>query len=440
MSHGSAVIQKMMSVVLAMMLGLFLFGAAYAEENNAQNAQKELAAGVQSWSEQMSRAPHYGFTGTEYNKAEWPIIMMRMATIGQMPYSEALRIGKYLSLLAPEPKKYLEPLDWFNRNVVFKGIASVSSDLKGEREASMTYSQEIYARLGDRWLLQLEPEFNLSLNPGPHVLDFGFEYVHLTYFLGDHVQLTAGKIINDFNFSRARLHPSWINLSQDLPWVTGMVPESTLGGKIGWNYRIADKVMLNGSFFGGTGRELSWFDANPMFGARIGTYFPEKNLEFGVSYATTRGDHIAGGYFIKKIESVQLQGEVARSTDQGSAYWLEASVNLGAVLPVKNETARAMLNRVTPVLRWQQFFAKHRDEADAEMPQQDDASGGMMTMMSSGGHDEGSLPEKNASQLYTGINYELFRLGPYAAKLQAGYAFGFGGTDNQAKAGIVFRW
>lgn len=431
MLHGSAVVRKMMSIVLAMMLGLFLYGAAYAEEN----AQKDLAGGVQSWSEETNRAPHYGFTGTEYDKAEWPIIMMRMATIGQMPYSEALRIGSYLSLLAPESKAYPEPLGWVNRHFVVNGIGYFSSDLKNkEHETGILFSPNIYARFGERWLLQLEPEFKLSLHPDKKFDLEGIEYVHLTYFWGDRLQLTAGKIINDFNFSRARLHSNWANLSQDLPWASGMVPESTLGGKVGWNYQIAEGVRLNGSFWGGTGRTEPRFQADPMFGTRIGTYFPEKNLEFGVSYATTRGENIVGGYFIKNMEPAKLQGEVVKSMDKGTAYWLEASANLRA-LPVKNETAKAILSRITPVLRWQQFFAKHHhDEAEAD-EHHDDAS----MEMSSGGHDEG-LPEKNAQELYMGINYELFRFGPYVAKLQAGYAFGFGGTDNQTKAGIVFRW
>lgn len=432
MLYRSAVVRKMMSVILAMALGLFLFGVANAEEN--KNAQKDLAGSIQSWSEQTRRAPHYGFTGTEYNKDEWPIIMLRMATIGQMPYSEAMQIANYLSLLAPESKAYPEPLGWLNSHFVVNGIGYFSSDLKNkEHETGMLFSPNIYARFGERWLLQLEPEFNLSLHPGKKDFDLeGIEYVHLTYFAGDHLQLTAGKIINDFNFSRARLHSNWANVSQDLPWASSFVPESTLGGKVGWNYQIAEGVRLNGSFWGGTGRTEPRFEADPMFGTRMGAYFPERNLEAGVSYATTRGENIVGGYFIKTMEPVKLQGEVVKSMDKGTAYWLEASVNFKA-LPIRNETAKAILSRVTPVLRWQQFWAKGRGHHEESEEVSD------MGMESSGGHDE-SLPEKNAQELYAGLNYELFRYGPYTVKFQIGHGFGFGETGNTTKAGIVFRW
>ncbi len=327
--------------------------------------------------------------------------MLQMATIGQIPYSEAVSIANYMSGFAPEARP-----DWISRHFVFPGYSGARFNLREEKEVEVEYAQRILGLLGDRLLLYAEPEFEVKFNAEEEV-DAALEFMNLTYFLGDRLQITGGLILTDFNISNVRLHPMWINLSQDLPWARYFVPETTLGGKIGWNVTVG-KATLYGTFFSGRETKTPYIEAENVVGARVGTFMPALELELGLSYAYIKEEkeNVFGGYLVKRIGPGRIQGEFATSKEKGSTYWLEASSSL--------DFLGAVGERITPVIRWQQYSAK-------DLPPE-------------------NVPQGDAQELYIGLNLDLLRSGPYLARLQAGYAFGFKAAEDKAKVSLIFRW
>ena len=111
-----------------------------------------------------------------------------------------------------------------------------------------------------------------------------------------------------------------------------------------------------------------------MVGGRIGM-LPIRNLEFGVSYATSDPDdvrlHMIGVDAWYNYEGLEFRGEYAYlERDNGSlganvqGYWIQAAYRLNRIF-TEREGLRGVANRLEPVVRYGQvskFSEKNRDQ------------------------------------------------------------------------------
>ncbi len=449
-------------------------------------APTDAGKGAVSWTQQMARAPHRSFTGKEYCSEKWNIIMPQMATYGQLSYHEARNIAAFLGS-ATEPCGD----SWFAKNVLLGGygaITHVRDDDEKESTTDALYAQHFFVNFTDRLQLQGELEFEKPLSPSGSGEFEGAEYLNLTYFAGDHVQLTAGKILNDFNYSNLRLHPVWMNLAIDAPWAAGFIPGTTQGGKIGVHHEL-NGAILGGTIFGGNENTSRRLAADEMVGGRFGVYLPERKLEFGVSAAeaeVNNNETVYGGYAIKKFPKLKLEGELAKDSDRMS-YWIGATAR-----PWTNNDS--WWSRFSLVARFQEFdldeapgHAEEDVHADDEVHEEGDAHDEVGEVHVEGlrfaanedhgaeevghieeeaghadeeaGHEDGevghadeevghadegghhaALPEGDAKEWYFGVNYDHPPMKNVHFRLQAGYFSGSGLAHDGWRARASFHW
>jgi len=415
-------------------------------------AAADASKGAVSWTKQMARAPHQTFTGKEYCREKWGIIMPQMATYGQLSFHEAQNIATFLGSAS-------QPCGdgWFNQNVLLAGYGAITvqrDNDEGETTSRALYAQHIFVRPSQRTLFQGEFEFAKSLNPSEDVEFEGAEYLNLTYFAGDHTQVTVGKVLNDFNYSNLRLHPVWMNLAVTQPWAAGLVPSTTMGGKVGVHWE-ANGAILGGTVFGGSKSETRYLEADEMVGARFGAYLPASNLELGVSAAKADENDdktVYGGYAIKKFTRTKLEGELAADSDR-TTFWVGATVN-----PWQS----GWLSRVSLVGRYQEFRVDtpvgHAEE-EADGHDDGDAHVDALRLVRNEGHDEGAngvveepghgeeggghhalLPDADAKEWYLGLVYDHPAMRSVHLRFQAGYVAGSGDAHDGWRAQAAFHW
>ncbi len=449
-------LRKLLGALIALPLVFGLTGPAGAKE--------DLAAGASGWGKQMQRAPHPAFAGPEFCKDKWRIILSQMSTYGQLKYDEAMNIAGFVQLAAPDCAD-----DWLSKHVLFSGYGGVgfAVDEDGEYESGTAYSQQIYALLRDRLLLQVEGEFTRPFSSEYSTEFEGFDYLNLTYFLNNNVHASAGKLLSDFNFSNIRLHPGWINPYAELPWSTSFTPMSTLGGKLSFTKDVREGVNVHATVWGGVESSGRYFDAQQLAGVRLGASLPKHRLEVGTSFALVgdEADPVLGAYFIKKWTDFDFSGELAVD-DNRLTYWA-------------GSTFRPFDNGITFVARWQGIsvdaprgpVAQLHEEPGHEEPGHEeptheepgheepgheepgheeplgpphaDVAGGHG---GDGGHGaHGGAPEEDAGELYLGVNYDIPRFQlrgrSFDTRLKAGYAFGFeGDSGDRLLAGLTLHW
>jgi len=390
-------------------------------------AAPDAGKGAVSWTQQMARAPHRTFTGKEYCKEKWDIIMPQMATYGQLSFHEARNIAAFLGS-ASKPCGD----SWFDKNVLLAGYGVLTTQRDNDTHESETeaeYAQHLFIKFSDRTLFQSEFEFAKHLDPSEDAEFEGAEYFNLTYFAGDHVDVSVGKILNDFNFSTLRLHPAWMNLAGNLPWTAQFLPHTTMGGKIGAHWET-NGAILGGTVYGGSDSETKYLEADEMVGGRFGAYLPASNLEFGVSAAKADANDdktVYGAYAIKKFTRGKLEGEVAADSDR-SSFWVG-----GTYQPWQSE----VLSRVSLVTRFQNYHTNepmHHDE--------DEHVDAAINVASADEEEEhhGALPEGNAKEWYLGLVYDHPAIRSVHFRLQAGYVAGSGEAHDGWRAQAAFHW
>jgi len=416
---------------------VILAGAWYPIQTMAFT-RADPGQGAVSWSQQMPRAPHRIYTGKELCREQWGIVMSQMATYGQLSFKEAQNIAAFLGASSKPCGD-----SWAAKNVLLAGYGAVTwnrDNDEGETTIDSLYAQHIFVRPSEHTLVQAELEFAKPLDPAGDLTFEGLEYLNLSFFPGNHVQVSLGKLLSDFNYSNLRLHPVWMNLAVTQPWAAGLVPRVTMGGKIGVHGKV-DGAIIGGTLFGGNDSETKYLEAQQVFGGRAGAYLPARGLEFGVSMAETdlNGDQtVYGAYGIKRFTRAKLEGEFAATSDQ-TTYWLGVTVRPW-------QSRGGWLSRFSMVTRYQEISVDQEAGGDAHEADEDHAAG-LRAASSAGGEEEegeghhSALPAADAKEWYFGVMYDhptaLERL---HLRFQAGYVKGSGAASDGWRAQAAFHW
>ncbi len=405
----------------------------------------DVGSGAASWGKQMARAPHRSYTGKEYCREKWNIIMPQMATYGQLSFHEAQNIAAFIGS-ATDPCGDT----WFDKNLLLGGYGALTSERdkdEGETTTTALYAQHIFALLSERLLFQAELEFEKPVSPSADVEFEGAEYLNLTYFAGEHVQATVGKVLNDFNYSNLRLHPVWMNLAITQPWAAGFIPSTTLGGKLGVHWET-NKNIFGATLFGGGDSDTNYLEADEMIGLRVGAYLPAKTLEMGLSAARAEendDETVYGVYAIKKFDRLKLEGELAWDSDRMS-HWIG-----GTVRPWRSK----MGSRVSLVTRFQEFRVDepehvegddHGEEVHADslnVAREDEHGDEEEHAEENHGEEAGHhalLPGADAKEWFFGFIYDHPAINNLHLRFQAGYVAGSGAAHDGWRAQAAFNW
>lgn len=210
-------------------------------------------------------------------------------------------------------------------------------------------------KIGDRILIEAEPEFDLESEEGEGKTNVNLEYADISFVLNDYMTLRGGLFLTPFGQFPERIHPAWINKLPDFPLVYkeegGLVPFSSLGFELRgafpvhsmkFNYAlyVANGPQLRTDSADGAGTlEGGNFDdnnSNKMLGGRIG-FLPLPELEIGYSIqgGEAGGEGFHGVNFL--LQGVDLayvkDFEPIKGTVELRAEWVWSDVDTATYDP-----------------------------------------------------------------------------------------------------------
>jgi len=185
------------------------------------------------------------------------------------------------------------------------GYADVGyADTKGQPGSFNvgTFSPIFHYQFSDMVMLEAELEFGIDEAGKSEV---GVDYLTIDYFINDYVALIAGKFLSPLGQFRQNLHPSWINKMASAPVGFGhdqAAPNAEVGLMLKGGFST-DSGSNNYSLYIGNGPTLELEapdeiemietpglnkdgEGKKVVGGRYGLFFPEQQLDIGVSAAT----------------------------------------------------------------------------------------------------------------------------------------------------------
>lgn len=413
-----------------------LFMAAAATPSRAQ--QTNPARDAQEFGTQAKRAPHEIPSPNWYADCKWQPIMMQMASRGHFSLTQARHIASFMANAAPNKCQS----DWISRNVVFAGFAPLTYTRANDGDKNLRFdlTNVIIARLGNKLFFETEPEFSVSFS-GHKEIEFGVEYANLQWFALNRVILEGGAFLTPFNVWTERIHPAWINEVATAPWVSALIPMTTVGGMLKGSFGLSgngSSILWNG--FIGTKSDVAnvFHGTEDIYGGRLGFYAAPLGVEFGASYARrnyTSDDptKVYGVYAQKKYLDLPLLpgsfnvGADVTTNEHGTALWLEPVWNLGKGLKLVASYQRFWLGE-TEMEEEMEMEGLMRPNMDGDEPEEEGEEGG----------HHSALPHENARDLFFGVRKSLGS----RFSIKTGYSFGRIGMEKTGKLSIqgVLRW
>ena len=326
---------------------------------------------------------------------------------------------------------------------LISGYGTVGLVDDGITAFGVSFNPGFHFRMTDKLHLNAELEMEFEADKKrKQEFEIDLEFAQFDYLATDWLVISGGRFLTPFNTFGTRLHPTWINKLSSAPPIYGghghgsggfipvmkTIGAMVSGGKALWS----DDAKINYALFVGNGPtsedgvddptdedELLDLEFNNtpdledgvMVGGRLG-FLPIRNLELGVSYATSDPDdvrfHLIGVDAWYNYEGLELRGEFAYlERDEGSVdanvqgYWLQAAYRLNRIFPERNGL-HGIANRLEPVVRFGQVS---------------------------------KFSEKNRDQLVIGLNYWLFESAP----LKVSYEFNNGAVaDNRVLVNFAY--
>lgn len=261
----------------------------------------------------------------------------------------------------------------------FVGIGS--SFVPGQQQFLPTFAPIFLVPLGDRILIEAEPEFEGSYThtagqPWTHSWEKGIEYAQADVFVNRYVTLVGGRFLTPFGIYNERLHSGWIRNIQTAPFITAFESSDSNGGMIRGAIPVNGKLNVNYSGFYSVSSDTDWFLSDRAAGGRVGLFFPKARVEVGASYQRKLGDerrNLQAADFTWQLKPVPLdvRGEFARDPAVGKGYWIE-----GAYRMAKVPFLKALMKKSQAEVRVEQFWvssllASAPDAGDVEIPTSD---------------------------------------------------------------------
>ncbi|MFK5915334.1 MAG: hypothetical protein QM484_13265 [Woeseiaceae bacterium] len=162
-----------------------------------------------------------------------------------------------------------------------------------------TFSPIFHYQFSDMVMLEAELEFGIDEAGKSEV---GVDYLTIDYFINDYMALIAGKFLSPLGQFRQNLHPSWINKMASAPVGFGhdqAAPNAEVGFMLKGGFPIGSGSH-NYSLYVGNGPTLEFDGAGEIemietpglnkdgegkkvVGGRYGLFFPEQQLDIGLS-------------------------------------------------------------------------------------------------------------------------------------------------------------
>ncbi len=265
---------------------------------------------------------------------------------------------------------------------VLTGFVGFGSSFEpGQQQLLPTFAPILLVPLGDRILIEAEPEFEGTYNhrsgqPWSHTWEKGIEYAQADVFVNRYVTLVGGRFLTPFGIYNERLHSGWIRNLQTAPFITAFEASDSNGGMVRGAIPLNGTMNVNYSGFYSVSSDTAWFLSDRAAGGRVGFFLPRARLEVGASFQRKLGDerrNLQAADFTWQLKPIPLdvRGEFARDPVIGKGYWIEGAYRMGKVPFLK-----AFMKKSQAEVRMEQFWvspllASATDTEEIETPTSD---------------------------------------------------------------------